>query len=160
MNVVVQTGLQWMQLKEQIKNTMLFFAVDPSPSAKLGAITGTCASGTNAFPCGAIRDWVINLTVVLADVRKIKFRRRRARTTTAGYDLPVLLAGAEGPLGIVAGMCLQADGHSIPPETKRGSGSLNFPTIRAAAPAAKYASPKVIPPGVPVAHGRGWSPRS
>lgn len=142
MDVVVQPGLQWMQLNEQIKNTGLFFPVDPGPSAKLGGMIGTSASGTNAFRYGAMRDWMINLTVVLADGRIIK-TRRRPRKTAAGYNLTGLFVGAEGTLGIVTEMCLKLT--VIPQETKVAV--VDFPTIRDAASAAM----QVIRSGVPVA---------
>lgn len=61
-DVVAQPGLQWMRFNEQIKNTGLLFPVDPGPSVKLGGMVETCASGTNAFRYGAMREWVINLT--------------------------------------------------------------------------------------------------
>jgi D-lactate dehydrogenase (cytochrome) len=95
MDVVVQPGQGWMNLNEAIKHTGLFFPVDPGPSAKLGGMVGTSASGTNAFRYGAMRDWVINVTLVLADGRIIK-TRRRPRKTSAGYNLTGLIVGAEG----------------------------------------------------------------
>jgi D-lactate dehydrogenase (cytochrome) len=95
MDVVVQPGLGWMSLNEAIKHTGLFFPVDPGPSAKLGGMVGTNASGTNAFRYGAMRDWVINVTLVLADGKIIK-TRRRPRKTSAGYNLTGLMVGAEG----------------------------------------------------------------
>jgi D-lactate dehydrogenase (cytochrome) len=47
-----------------------------------------------------MKDWVINLTVVLADGRIIK-TRRRPRKSSAGYNLNSLFVGSEGTLGIV-----------------------------------------------------------
>jgi D-lactate dehydrogenase (cytochrome) len=131
MDVVVQPGQGWMNLNEAIKHTGLFFPVDPGPSAKLGGMVGTSASGTNAFRYGAMRDWVINVTVVLADGRIIK-TRRRPRKTSAGYNLTGLMVGAEGTLGIVTEMCLKLT--PIPQETKVAV--IDFPTIRDAASAA------------------------
>lgn len=131
-----------MQLNESVKETGLFFPVDPGPSAKLGGMVGTSASGTNAFRYGAMRDWVINVTVVLADGRIVK-TRRRPRKTSAGYNLTGLIVGSEGTLGIVTEICLKLT--PIPQETKVAV--VDFPTIRDAAKAAS----QIIRSGIAVA---------
>ncbi|KAF4546075.1 FAD-binding protein [Lasiodiplodia theobromae] len=131
MDVVVQPAVPWMELNEKIKDSGLFFPVDPGPSAKIGGMVGTSCSGTNAVRYGTMKEWVVNLTVVLADGSVIK-TRRRPRKTSAGYNLTNLFIGSEGTLGIVTEITLKLT--VIPQETSVAV--VPFPTIREAASAA------------------------
>ncbi|RDW86207.1 uncharacterized protein DSM5745_02849 [Aspergillus mulundensis] len=140
MDVVVQPSIQWMDLNEKIKDTGLFFPVDPGPSAMIGGMIGTNCSGTNAVRYGTMKDWVINLTVVLADGSVMK-TRRRPRKTSAGYNLTGLFVGSEGTLGIVTEATLRL--APIPEETRVGV--VSFPTIRDAASTAMQLIRKGIP---------------
>ncbi|KAJ4358519.1 D-lactate ferricytochrome c oxidoreductase [Didymosphaeria variabile] len=142
MDVVVQPSVSWMSLNEEIKDSGLFFPVDPGPSAKIGGMVGTSCSGTNAVRYGTMKDWVINLTVVLADGSIIK-TRKRPRKSAAGYNLTNLFIGSEGTLGIVTEITLKLT--VIPQETSVAV--VTFPTIRDAAAAAS----KVMRAGIPVA---------
>ena len=47
-----------------------------------------------------MKDWVVSMTVVLADGAIVK-TRRRPRKSSAGYDLTRLIVGSEGTLGLV-----------------------------------------------------------
>lgn len=102
MDVVVQPGLCWTDLNHELqrRGTGLWFPMDPAPSAKIGGMIATNCSGTNAVRYGTMRDWVINLTVVLADGSVVQ-TRRRPRKCSAGYNLNGLIVGSEGTLGIV-----------------------------------------------------------
>lgn len=102
MDIVVQPCIGWLDLNQKLAelDSGLFFPVDPGPTAKIGGMIGTNCSGTNAVKYGTMRDWVINLTIVLADGSIIK-TRRRPRKSSAGYNLNGLFVGSEGTLGIV-----------------------------------------------------------
>ncbi|MCJ1422197.1 hypothetical protein MMC29_000076 [Sticta canariensis] len=141
MDVVVQPSVQWMQLNHEIIDTGLFFPVDPGPSARIGGMVGTNCSGTNAVRYGTMKEWVINLTVVLADGTVIK-TKRRPRKSSAGYNLTGLFVGSEGTLGLVTEITLKL--AVIPQETTVAV--VTFPSIRDAAAAAS----KVMRAGVPV----------
>jgi len=90
MDIVVQPSVGWMELNQKLKTMTtpgeggLFFPVDPGPSAKIGGMVGTNCSGTNAVRYGTMKDWIINLTVVLPDGTTIK-TKRRPRKSSAGY---------------------------------------------------------------------------
>lgn len=128
MDIVVQPSVQWMSLNETIKDSGLFFPVDPGPPARIGGMVGTNCSGTNAVRYGTMKDWVINLTVVLADGTIIK-TRQRPRKSAAGYNLTSLFVGAEGTLGLVTEITLKL--APIPEDTQVAVAT--FKTIRDAA---------------------------
>lgn len=128
MDAVVQPGVNWMDLNHKIEDSGLFFPMDPSPTAQFGGMVSTNCSGTNAMRYGTMKDWVVNLTVVLPDGTVIK-TRRRPRKTSAGYNLTSLFVGAEGTLGIVTEITLKL--APIPADTSVAV--VAFPSIAAAA---------------------------
>ncbi|KAH7381766.1 glycolate oxidase [Cadophora sp. MPI-SDFR-AT-0126] len=133
MDIVVQPSVSWMELNEELarRQSGLFFPVDPGPSAKIGGMVGTNCSGTNAVRYGTMKDWVINLTVVLSDGTVIK-TKRRPRKTSAGYNLNSLFVGSEGTLGLVTEITLKL--AVVPQEFSVAV--VTFPSIRDAAAAA------------------------
>ncbi|KAJ1329844.1 D-lactate dehydrogenase (cytochrome) [Microdochium nivale] len=128
MDITVQPGMSWVQINSLISSSGLFFPIDPSPSAQVGGMVGTNCSGTNAIRYGTMRDWVVNLTVVLADGTIVK-TRRRPRKSSAGYSLNSLIVGSEGTLGLVTEATLKL----APTPTHTGVAVISFPDIKTAA---------------------------
>ena len=142
LDCVVEAGVTRAELNEFLRDTGLFFPIDPGANASLGGMASTRASGTNAVRYGTMRENVMAVTAVMADGRLIS-TGKRAKKSSAGYDLTRLLVGSEGTLGIITSLTLKLYGI---PQAISG-GVCPFPNVDAACRAVIG----TIQMGVPVA---------
>jgi D-lactate dehydrogenase (cytochrome) len=123
----VEPGVIYQDLNEKLRHTGLFFPPDPGARATLGGMIANNASGTRTVYYGSSKDYVLRLSVVLANGEIIKIGNQASKTSS-GYDLIRLFVGSEGTLGIVVGATVRLVGLPV----EFSAAVATFPSVEAA----------------------------
>jgi D-lactate dehydrogenase (cytochrome) len=142
LDCVIEPGITRKALNEYLRDQGVFFPIDPGADASLGGMAATRCSGTNAVRYGTMKDNVLALKVVMAN-GEVMSTARRAKKSSAGYDLTRLIVGSEGTLGVIIELTLKLAGI---PEAISG-GICPFPSVEACC----NATITTIQTGIPVA---------
>lgn len=100
MTLTVQPGVQLQAVQKYLEDRNFFYPPDPgSKNSTIGGNIATNAGGMRAIKYGVTRDYVKELTVVLADGEVLTLGSLNVKDSS-GYDLKDLFIGSEGTLGI------------------------------------------------------------
>ena len=123
----VEPGVDYRDLNEALRHKGLFFPPDPGASATIGGMIANNASGTRTVRYGSTKDYVLRLSVILANGEIIEMGTRASKTSS-GYDLIHLFVGSEGTLGVVVEATLRL--VRLPQEFS--AAIVTFPSVEAA----------------------------
>ena len=129
MTATVQAGVVTADLQAEVEKHGLFYPPDPS-SIKQSTIGGNVACNAGGPRClkyGVTGDYVMGLTVILADGRVLKTGGKAIKHVT-GYNLNQFFVGSEGTLGIITDVTLRL--ISKPAHVR--TALMQFPTLEAA----------------------------
>lgn len=102
MTATVAAGTPWSTMQRELAHHNQRVALDPvfPDRATVGGIIATNDSGVLRRRYGSLRDLVLGMTIVLAD-GTIARSGGKVVKNVAGYDLPKLLTGSFGTLGVI-----------------------------------------------------------
>jgi D-lactate dehydrogenase (cytochrome) len=123
----VEPGVIYQDLNEKLRHTGLFFPPDPGARATLGGMIANNASGTRTVYYGSTKDYVLHLSMALANGEIIEIGNQASKTSS-GYDLIRLFVGSEGTLGIVVGATVRLVGSPV----EFSAAVATFPSVEAA----------------------------
>ena len=108
MTVAAQAGVVTADLQAEVERRGLFYPPDPSSirQSTIGGNAACNAGGPRCLKYGVTGDYVLGLTVVLADGRILRTGGKPIKSVT-GFNLNQLFVGSEGTLGIITEVLLR-----------------------------------------------------
>jgi glycolate oxidase FAD binding subunit len=125
LTAVVQAGVPFARLREQLAAEGQMLAIDPplgnpGEEATVGGVIATADSGPLRHRYGAPRDLVLGITVALSD-GTIARAGSKVIKNVAGYDLAKLFTGSYGTLGLILSVSVRL--HPLPLATATALGA-------------------------------------
>jgi len=126
MTATVQAGVVTADLQAEVEKLGLFYPPDPSSNKQstIGGNVACNAGGPRCLKYGVTENYVLGLTVVLADGRIMKTGGKVIKYVT-GFNLDQLFVGSEGMLGIITEVILRL--IAKPPYAR--TALVHFPTL-------------------------------
>lgn len=126
MAVTLQPGVLLQDLAADVDKHGFYYPPDPgSKTSTVGGNIATNAGGMRAVKYGSTRDYVLQLTVVLADGRVMEIGKTVTKSST-GYSLTHLMVSSEGTLGVITQMTLKM----VPKPSKQITALLIFDNLQ------------------------------
>ncbi|MGQ9598283.1 MAG: FAD-binding oxidoreductase [Anaerolineae bacterium] len=102
MTATAEAGVITAAFAEQVESVGLFYPPDPGSikHSTLGGNVACNAGGPRCLKYGVTADYVMGLTIVLADGRVLRVGGKAIKNVT-GYELLQLFVGSEGTLGVI-----------------------------------------------------------
>lgn len=106
--VVVEPGVITGELINKVSEYNLFYPPDPASlqTCTIGGNVAENAGGPRAFKYGTTKHYVLELEVVIKNGQVVRLGKR-TKKWVVGYDLPMLITGSEGTLGLITEITLR-----------------------------------------------------
>lgn len=132
MTATVQAGVVNADLQRAAAQVGLFYPPDPASWERctLGGNVACDAGGPRCLKYGVTKDYVLGMTVALADGRVLRLGGPLLKNAT-GYQLVQLFVGSEGTLGVITELTLKL----LPLPRARATAAVLFPTLETASDA-------------------------
>ncbi|MFH0960978.1 MAG: FAD-linked oxidase C-terminal domain-containing protein [Pseudomonadota bacterium] len=103
LTATVQPGVINLDLQREVEKLGMMYPPDPASwaVATMGGTVATNAGGPRTLKYGVTKDYLLGLTVVLANGDVLKTGGRTLKNVT-GYNLTTLICGSEGTLGVIS----------------------------------------------------------
>ena len=128
----VEAGMTCGELDAVLAGHGQEWPVDAPASATVGGVVAAGVSSPRRRLIGPVRDWILGVEFVTGDGRLIRGGARTIKNV-AGYDLPRLLTGSLGTLGVITSLDLRLRPRPLAQRTVTAPGSMEQAAAVAAA---------------------------